>query len=93
MALTRARVVTGPPELRAAIEARVRAILTEERDGGTLLADVASMRARTAKEHRSASPWEIKHWRGGLLDLEFIAQYLQLREAHRHPEILDGNTA
>lgn len=93
MALTRARVVTGPPDLRAAIEARVRAILTETREAGKLLADVASMRARTAKEHRSTSPWEIKHWRGGLLDLEFIAQYLQLREAHRHPEVLDGNTA
>ena len=47
----------------------------------------------TAREHRSSSPWEVKHWRGGLLDLEFIAQYLQLREAHRHPEVLAGNTA
>ena len=93
MALTRARVLAGPPELQAAITAEVRTVLTRERDPAVLLADVASMRALTAREHRSASPWEVKHWRGGLLDLEFIAQYLQLREAHRHPDVLDGNTA
>jgi [glutamine synthetase] adenylyltransferase / [glutamine synthetase]-adenylyl-L-tyrosine phosphorylase len=93
MALTRARTVAGPAALRSRIEQHVRSVLTEKRDPDTLLADIASMRARTAKEHRSANPWEVKHWRGGLLDLEFIAQYLQLREAHRHPEILDGNTA
>jgi len=93
MALTRARVVAGTPELRQRIEAHIRSILTTDRDPATLLADVASMRARTAKEHRSDNPWEIKHWRGGLLDLEFIAQYLQLREAHRHPQVLNGNTA
>ena len=31
--------------------------------------------------------------RGGLLDLEFIAQYLQLEAAADHPEVRDGNTA
>ena len=93
MALTRGRVVAGPPALRARIEHSIRSILTTERDPAELLAAVQAMRTRTAKQHRSESPWEVKHWRGGLLDLEFVAQYLQLREAHRHPAVLDGNTA
>jgi len=93
MALTRGRVVAGPPGLSARIDETVRSILTAERDPSELLAAVQAMRTRTAKQHRSSSPWEVKHWRGGLLDLEFIAQYLQLREAHRHPAVLDGNTA
>ena len=93
MALTRARVVTAPPALRTRIEGRIRSILTAPRDPDVLLADVVDMRARTAREHKSDSPWTVKHWRGGLLDLEFIAQYLQLRHAAAHPEVLDGNTA
>ncbi|NQW10284.1 MAG: bifunctional [glutamine synthetase] adenylyltransferase/[glutamine synthetase]-adenylyl-L-tyrosine phosphorylase [Alphaproteobacteria bacterium] len=93
MALTRARVVTASPGLRRKLEDGIRRILTAERDPDALLADVASMRARTAKEHASTSPWQVKHWRGGLLDLEFIAQYLQLRHGHAHPKVIDGNTA
>ncbi len=93
MALTRARVVAAPAEFKGRIEESIRAILTQERDPKALATDVADMRDRTAKEHRSDSPWTVKHWRGGLLDLEFIAQFLQLRHAHDHPEILDGNTA
>lgn len=93
MALTRARVVAAPPAFRDRIEAGVRHILTKERDREALAQEVADMRERTAKEHKAESPWTVKHWRGGLLDLEFIAQYLQLRHAHEHPGVLDGNTA
>lgn len=93
MALTRARVVAAPPAFRDRIEAGVRHILTKERDREALAREVADMRERTAKEHKAESPWTVKHWRGGLLDLEFIAQYLQLRHAHEHPGVLDGNTA
>lgn len=97
MALTRARVVTASPALREKIEGAVRHILTEppERaaDPEKVREDIASMRDRTAETHKSESRWEVKHWRGGLLDLEFIAQYLQLREAPAHPEVLAANTA
>jgi glutamate-ammonia-ligase adenylyltransferase len=93
MALTRARVVAAPPALKARIEACIQCILTETRDPLALTRDVRDMRDRTAKEHKSDSPWTVKHWRGGLLDLEFIAQFLQLKHAHAHPEVLDGNTA
>ena len=92
MALTRARVIAGPSALVADIEAAVRSVLTRPRDPAALVVDVAAMRARIDDEHHTDVPWEVKHLRGGLVDIEFIAQYLQLRHAHAHPEILSTNT-
>ncbi len=93
MALTRARVIAGPPPLCAEIGAAIHGVLTRRRDGGTLLADVAEMRARMAREHPSQSLWDVKPLRGGVIDIEFIVQYLQLRHAHEHPDILSSTTA
>lgn len=92
MALTRARVVAGPPALKAKIEAALKAVLTAPRDPKALLLDVADMRARIEKTHHTDNIWEGKRVRGGLVDLEFIAQYLQLRHAHAHPGVLSPNT-
>ncbi len=44
------------------------------------------------EEHHTESIWEVKHLRGGMVDIEFIAQYLQFRHAHAYPEILSANT-
>ena len=85
MALTRARVIAGPAELAAEIEATIRSVLTRPRDPVALAVEVAEMRARMAEEHRPQSIWDAKHVRGGLVDIEFIAQYLQLRHAHTFP--------
>ena len=92
MALTRARVVAGPAELTREIEAVIRAVLTRPRDPAALVVEVADMRARMADEHRTRSIWEVKHHRGGLVDIEFIAQYLQLLHAHRVAGVLSPNT-
>ncbi len=93
MALTRARVITAPTGLAARIEARIRQLLTAERDAAALVQAVWEMRARMAREHRARDWWAIKHYRGGLIDVEFIAQYLQLRHAAAHPDVLAPNTA
>jgi [glutamine synthetase] adenylyltransferase / [glutamine synthetase]-adenylyl-L-tyrosine phosphorylase len=93
MALTRARVVAGPPELGDAVMAVVRDVLTRRRDDPRLVTDVADMRRRIAEQHRAPPEFDVKHRRGGLVDIEFIAQYLQLREASDHPEVLHRNTA
>ncbi len=50
------------------------------------------MRRLMVKEQGSAGLWDIKRARGGLVEVEFIAQYLQLVHAARNPEILDTNT-
>ncbi|MBK8908211.1 MAG: bifunctional [glutamine synthetase] adenylyltransferase/[glutamine synthetase]-adenylyl-L-tyrosine phosphorylase [Rhodospirillales bacterium] len=93
MALTRARVVDGPPELAGKVENVIRDVLTLPCDPCSLVVDVADMRARMEAEHRAQSIWEVKHVRGGLVDIEFLAQYLQLRHAAAHPDILSPNTA
>ena len=90
MALTRARIVTGPPELRSRIEAVRRAVLTAPRDPDRLLCDIAEMRAKMARAQGAPSPWSMKHRRGGLVDAEFIAQYLILRHAHARPELVSA---
>lgn len=93
MALTRARVITGPPVLRAKVEAAIDAALRQPRDRVKVVADVRDMRARIAKEKGTNNIWDLKQVRGGLVDLEFIAQFLQLVAAEKTPEVLDQNTA
>ena len=92
MALTRARPVAGDPELCAAVMADIRTVLCTPRGPDALLADVAAMRERIDGERRTENRWRLKHVRGGLLDLEFIAQYHLLRHAARHPSILVQST-
>ena len=92
MALTRARPVAGDRELCATVMEGIRTVLCAPRDADTLLADVASMRERVDNERRTENRWRLKHVRGGVLDLEFIAQYHLLRHAARHPSILVQST-
>ncbi len=80
MALTRARVITGSPQARREVEAIVRAILEAPRDPAKLRADVLTMRAEMAVHKPPAGPLDVKLQRGGLVDLEFILHFLQLRE-------------
>jgi glutamate-ammonia-ligase adenylyltransferase len=50
------------------------------------------MRMRLEKDRATSNPWHIKYIRGGLVDAEFISQFLQLRWAGEHPEALATNT-
>jgi glutamate-ammonia-ligase adenylyltransferase len=50
------------------------------------------MRVRIAEEKGSSAIWDLKQVRGGLIDLEFIAQFLQIVNASAHPDVLDQNT-
>lgn len=93
MALTRARVVAGPETLRRRIANLIRKDLTQPRRQADVAHGVLDMRNRIAAEKGSVSPWDLKQVRGGIVDVEFITQYLQLVHAHDHPEILSTNTA
>ena len=93
MALTRARVVSSSPGFAARVEAVVRETLTRERDPSAVAADVLEMRRAIAQEKGEGERWDLKYAAGGLVDLEFIAQYLQLVHAAERPEILDTSTA
>jgi [glutamine synthetase] adenylyltransferase / [glutamine synthetase]-adenylyl-L-tyrosine phosphorylase len=92
LALTRARVISGPPALRSEIERIITEVLRKKRDRASLAADVRAMRTKIEDEKGTREPWELKHVRGGLIDIEFLTQFLQLISAHRHPEILDPNS-
>ena len=74
MALTRARPVSGPEKLQQSCQAIIKDVLTTKRDAGKLVSDIASMRGQIYKEHGTDTPWAIKHYRGGLVDVEFISQ-------------------
>lgn len=92
MALTRARIISSTQGLEDKLNAEIKDILTAPRDPEKIALDVRDMRKRIANEHGTLEHWHIKRVRGGLLDVEFITQYLQLIHAHKHPEILDQNT-
>jgi glutamate-ammonia-ligase adenylyltransferase len=93
LALTRARVVSASPAFKARVEKVIRDILRRPRDAHLTAGDVVEMRAAIAKEKGDAERWDLKYAAGGLVDIEFIAQYLQLVHAHELPEILDTSTA
>ena len=80
MALIRARTVTGPPEVREELDALVDEVLAAPRDAGDLREAVLKMRGEMAEHKQPAGRLDAKLLRGGLVDLEFLAHYLQLRE-------------
>ena len=92
MALTRARVIAGPQHLREQVEAAIRDCLTQPRDRTKIANEVRQMRERIAAEKGTTNHWDIKQVRGGLIDLEFIAQFLQLIHAAEHPDVLETST-
>jgi glutamate-ammonia-ligase adenylyltransferase len=93
MALTRARVISAPPEFAARVEAVIREVLCRPRDAAVIAADVVEMRGAIAKEKGDSYSWDLKYAAGALVDIEFIAQYLQLVHAASEPDILDTSTA
>ncbi len=93
MALTRARPVAGDFGLCRRISETLAAVLRSPRDPGKLVFDVAAMRHRIADDNPRPSPWDLRNRRGGLIDLEFIVQYLVLRHAASSPQILCRRTA
>jgi glutamate-ammonia-ligase adenylyltransferase len=93
MALTRARVVSASPEFASRVEQVVAETLRKPRDLELIAGDVVEMRGAVALEKGDASRWDLKYAAGGLIDIEFIAQYLQLVHADKHPAILDTSTS
>jgi len=92
LALTRARVVAGPSRLTKRIETLLFEVLSLPRSNPQLLVDVQDMRKRVANDHPASDPWNIKYARGGLVDLEFLSEYLVLKHACNYPKILHTNT-
>jgi glutamate-ammonia-ligase adenylyltransferase len=88
-ALTRARGCAGDPGLCARIERVRERVLAQPRDPGALAAEVVAMRLRMLEGHPNRGErFDIKHDRGGMVDVEFIVQFLVLAHAHAHAGLL-----
>ena len=95
-ALTRARFACGDAAIGARFEQIRREVLCRPRDRAALRTEVVTMRERIFDAHPDAgAAFDLKHGRGGLIDVEFIVQYLVLGHAHHHPELAanSGNLA
>ena len=95
-ALTRARFVAGDAAIGERFERLRNEVLSMPRDRGKLAADVLAMRRRMLEGHPNRSGlFDLKHDRGGMVDVEFMVQYLVLAHAHGEPRLLGnlGNIA
>jgi glutamate-ammonia-ligase adenylyltransferase len=92
MALTRARVVAGPPALRTRIETAIAEALAHAGNADRIRADAASMRARMLRDLPPDGPWDVKLRAGGQIEVEFIAQVLQLIHAREASELCSPTT-
>ena len=91
LALTRARVVAGDKDFRAVVETAIAAALCVPRNKQEVFNDAISMRKTMLDAKQPASVWDVKSHRGGMVDLEFIIQALQITYAHDHRKILATN--
>ncbi|GAB3439954.1 bifunctional [glutamate--ammonia ligase]-adenylyl-L-tyrosine phosphorylase/[glutamate--ammonia-ligase] adenylyltransferase [Massilia solisilvae] len=97
-ALTRARFCAGEPAIGARFEAIRESVLRQDRSlrEAELREEVRKMRQRIHDAHPNPSAlFDLKHDAGGMIDIEFMVQYLVLRHAHQHPQLTanSGNIA
>ncbi len=83
MALARARVMVGSDAARKQIDTAIERVLWVERSTKPLRGEVLAMRARMAEHKRARGPLDVKLLRGGLVDIEFLVHFLQLRDGPR----------
>ena len=88
-ALVRARLVTGSENLKKRFENIRRNILCQPRESTDLKKALRDMRRRMQQHHsRTSKPgFDLKHGPGGLIDIEFLCQYLVLRFAQQNPAL------
>ena len=87
-ALTRARFVAGDARIGAAFEAEREAVLRLPRDRTRLRADIVAMRTRMQAAHPNRTElFDVKHDPGGMVDVEFMVQFLVLAHSDAHPDL------
>jgi [glutamine synthetase] adenylyltransferase / [glutamine synthetase]-adenylyl-L-tyrosine phosphorylase len=90
-ALTRARFVAGDAQIGARFERIRDDVLCRPREPAALASEILSMREKMRDAHPNNSGlFDLKHDRGGIVDVEFTVQFLVLGHAHEHAE-LTGN--
>ncbi|WDZ97359.1 bifunctional [glutamate--ammonia ligase]-adenylyl-L-tyrosine phosphorylase/[glutamate--ammonia-ligase] adenylyltransferase [Herbaspirillum sp. WKF16] len=95
-ALTRARFCAGDAAIGERFELLRERVLRQPRDYDKLKEEVLSMRLRMREAHPNRTTmFDLKHDEGGMIDIEFMVQYLVLRHAPEHPQLTGdiGNIA
>ena len=95
-AMTRARFVLGSASMQERFDRIRAAVITAPRDLADLQAQIIGMRAKVRAAHRvDPEKFDVKHSLGGMVDAEFVVQYLVLSQAAKHPGLIDnvGNIA
>ncbi|MFG5778535.1 bifunctional [glutamate--ammonia ligase]-adenylyl-L-tyrosine phosphorylase/[glutamate--ammonia-ligase] adenylyltransferase [Comamonas sp. J-3] len=95
-AMTRARFVLGSEALAARFDAVREAVITAPRDATALRDEIVTMRERVRSAHAvPAGLFDVKHSVGGMMDVEFVVQYLVLLDSALHRELIPnlGNIA
>ncbi|MBU3952626.1 MAG: bifunctional [glutamate--ammonia ligase]-adenylyl-L-tyrosine phosphorylase/[glutamate--ammonia-ligase] adenylyltransferase, partial [Proteobacteria bacterium] len=89
-ALIRARPITGDPGLFLRFDSIREKVLGKKRDPAVLKTEVSDMRERMRKERltHEGGLFDLKQDQGGIVDIEFLVQYLILKNAHDFPDIL-----
>lgn len=88
LALTRARILAAPEELRLRLETGLRDILTRGRRPDRLAAEADRVRHRNARDSDSGNRWDLDAMQGGIGDISLVAAALQLRFSAEHPYVL-----
>ena len=92
LALTRARIIRAPAKLKPEIQRAVTSAIIAGPSGVNLADETKSMREKLRTQFGTQNIWEVKHTRGGLVDIEFVCQFLTLKYAKTNPEIIRANT-
>lgn len=95
-AITRARFVAGDSKIGQAFEQIRIEVLAQSRDVAKLKSEVQAMREKMrAAQHNATELFDIKQGIGGIIDVEFLVQYLVLAHAKQHPSLTanSGNIA
>jgi [glutamine synthetase] adenylyltransferase / [glutamine synthetase]-adenylyl-L-tyrosine phosphorylase len=93
MALTRARVISAPNAFEQLVGNSISTALTSPRDRQKTLSDILDMRRLMLREQGTTGFWDLKRKRGGLVEVEFITQALQLVSCLKMPSVFNANTS
>lgn len=91
MALTKARVIAGSSRLKSLLDKEIQQVLMLPKNKETLRQDIKEMRERIHKEKPSDRNFDLKYQPAGLMDLEFMIEYLLLYHTEQHADILQQN--
>ncbi|QWE08394.1 bifunctional [glutamate--ammonia ligase]-adenylyl-L-tyrosine phosphorylase/[glutamate--ammonia-ligase] adenylyltransferase [Polynucleobacter ibericus] len=95
-ALTRARFSAGSSSVGTFFDSVRSEVLSQQRDVNLLRFEILEMRRKVHAGHPNANTeFDLKHDAGGMVDIEFIVQFLVLAYAHKHPQLIGnlGNIA